>query len=182
MATRTVILRYEDYAALPADGRRYEVHEGELSVTPAPTPQHQLVSRNLFRVLDSHVRATQAGEMLFAPIDVILTETSIVQPDLVYLERNRLGAMSRRGIEGPPTLVVEVLSPSTAVIDRRTKHQLYARYGVRYFWLVDPEARTIEAFALGPDGYSPAGRATGSEPASFPPFPDLAVVPDTLWP
>ncbi|MGH7263716.1 MAG: Uma2 family endonuclease [Candidatus Rokuibacteriota bacterium] len=182
MGVRTVILGYDDYAALPSDGRRYEVHEGELSVTPAPTPQHQLITRNLFRLVDDHVRATGAGEILFAPIDVILSDTSIVQPDLVFVERSRLDAISRRGIEGPPTLVVEVLSPSTAVIDRRTKHQLYARYGIPCFWLVDPEARTIEAFVLGPDGYLPAGRATGSEPASFPPFPGLQIVPVTLWP
>jgi Uma2 family endonuclease len=182
MCARTIVLGYEDYAALPLDGRRYEIHEGELSGTPAPTPQHQLVTRNLFRLVDQHVRATRAGEVLFAPIDVILSETSIVQPDLVFVDRNRLDAISRRGIEGAPTLVVEVLSPTTALIDRRTKAKLYAQYGVPCLWLVDPEARTIEAFVLEPGGYAPAGRAIGTEPASFPPFPDLAIVPTTLWP
>lgn len=182
MAARTVILTYDDYAALPADGRRYEVHDGELSVTPAPSPQHQIVSRNLFRVLDSHVRATRAGEVLYAPIDVILSDTAIVQPDLVYLDGSRPGAISGRGIEGPPTLVVEILSPASAVLDRRTKHQLYARHGVRFYWLVDPETRAIEAFALGTGGYSLAGRASGTAPTSLPPFADLALVAAGLWP
>lgn len=182
MVARTVILGYDDYAALPSDGRRYEVHDGELSVTPAPSPQHQIISRNLFRVLDSHVRAKKAGEVLYAPVDVILSDASIVQPDLVYLDRGRLSAISSRGIEGPPTLVVEILSPASVLLDRRTKHQLYARYGVAFFWLVDPQERAIEAFALGPGGYSLAGRASGTEPTSLPPFADLALVAASLWP
>jgi Uma2 family endonuclease len=182
VAARTVILTYDDYAALPSDGRRYEVHDGELAVTPAPSPQHQIISRNLFRLLDSHVRATRAGEVLYAPIDVILSDTTVVQPDLVYLDGSRLGAISSRGIEGPPTLVVEILSPASAVLDRRTKHQLYARHGIRFYWLVDPEARAIEAFALGPEGYAPAGHASGAEPTSLPPLADLVLLPASLWP
>jgi Uma2 family endonuclease len=182
MAKRDVVLTYEDYAALPADGRRYEVHDGELSVTPAPSPGHQTISRNLFRVLDHHVMTKGLGEVLYAPLDVILSETSIVQPDIVYLERSRLGAVSGRGIEGAPTLVVEILSPSTTLIDRSTKRQLYARLGVPFYWLVDPEGRAVEALVLGPEGYSLAVRASGSKPVSLPPFPDLAVVPASLWP
>jgi Uma2 family endonuclease len=182
MPTHRVVLTYKDYEALPTDGRRYEIHEGELSVTPAPSPQHQRVSRNLFRILDAHVKATGLGEVLYAPLDVILSDTSIVQPDLVYLERTRLGAVSDRGVEGPPTLVVEIISPSTTVIDRSTKHQLYARHGVPFFWLVDPEARMVEAFVLGSEGYTLAVRASGPGPVSLPPFSDLALVPASLWP
>src|SRR6266511_5909326 len=151
MAKRDVVLTYEDYAALPADGRRYEIHDGELSVTPAPSPQHQMVSRDLLTVLHHHVKTKGLGEVLYAPLDVILAETAIVQPDIVYLDRTRLGAISRRGIEGAPTLVVEILSPSTTLIDRSTKRGLYARHGVPYYWLVDPEGRAIEALVLGPD-------------------------------
>jgi Uma2 family endonuclease len=182
MAKRDVVLTYEDYAALPADGRRYEVHDGELSVTPAPSPQHQMVSRNLFTVLHHHVRTKGLGEVLYAPLDVILAETAIVQPDIVYLDRTRLGAISRRGIEGAPTLVVEILSPSTTLIDRSTKRRLYARHGVPYYWLVDPEGRAIEALVLGPEGYALAVRASGDEPLALPPFPELALVPPALWP
>jgi Uma2 family endonuclease len=177
-----VALTYRDYEALPADGRRYELHDGELSVTPAPSSQHQIVVRNLFRVLDAHVKSRALGEVLFAPLDVVLADISIVQPDIIYLDLARLGALSRRGVEGPPTLAVEVLSPSTARIDRVTKLDLYARHGVPYFWLVDPEERRVEAFALGPDGYAPAIHAAGRDPVGLPPFPDLALVPDSLWP
>jgi Uma2 family endonuclease len=182
MAGRDVVLTYKDYEALPADGRRYEIHDGELSVTPAPSPQHQMVTRNLFRLLDHHVRTTGIGEVLFSPIDVILSETSIVQPDLVYLDPTRLGAISRRGIEGAPTLVVEVLSPSTTLIDRSAKRQLYARHGVPYYWLVDPEGRAVEALSLGQEGYALTARVSGGEPVRLPPFPDLTFVPAVLWP
>ncbi|MBI3824818.1 MAG: Uma2 family endonuclease [Candidatus Rokubacteria bacterium] len=177
-----VVLTYREYEALPADGRRYELHDGELSVTPAPSPQHQIVSRNLGFVLHEHVTARGLGQVLMAPLDVILGETTIVQPDLVYLDSARAGAISRRGIEGPPTLAVEILSPSTTLTDRVTKSQLYARHGVPHFWLVDPEGRSIEAFVLRADGYSLVARASGRQPVALPPFPDLAVVPDSLWP
>jgi Uma2 family endonuclease len=119
--------------------------------------------------------------VLYAPLDVVLSDTSIVQPDIVYLDPARLGSLSRRGVEGPPTLVVEILSPTTTLIDRSTKHQLYARHGVPFFWLVDPEGRSVDAFVLGPQGYSLAVRASGSEPVSPPPFPDINLIPASLW-
>jgi Uma2 family endonuclease len=182
MTTNRVILTYKDYEALPADGRRYELHDGELSVTPAPSPQHQRISGNLNEVLRQHVKARNLGEVLYAPIDCILGETTVVQPDLVYLDTARLSAVSARGIECPPTLVVEILSPATTVVDRSTKLQLYARYGVPYYWIVDPEARTIEAYTLAAGGYQLAARASGRAPVSLLPFADLALVPDSLWP
>lgn len=141
-----------------------------------------MISRNLLAVLHSHVKAKGIGEVLYAPLDVILSDTSIVQPDIVYLDPSRVSAISRRGVEGPPTLVVEILSPTTTLTDRSTKHQLYARYAVPFFWLVDPEGRSVESFVLGPQGYSLAMRASGTESVSPPPFPDLALIPESLWP
>jgi Uma2 family endonuclease len=121
--------------------------------------------------------------VLFAPLDVILSDTAIVQPDLVYLASNRLGSISQRGIEGPPTLAVEILSPSTTTIDRDTKHRLYARHGVPYFWLVDPDARVIEVHRLEADRYTLALRASGAEPpVDLPPFHGLTLIPASLWP
>lgn len=180
--SRQAALTYRDYAALPDDGRRYEIHDGELSVTPAPSPQHQRCTANLFRILDTHVRTHGLGEVFFAPLDVILSDTVIVQPDLVYLAPDRLGTVSRRGIEGPPTLAVEVLSPSTTAIDRETKHRLYAGHGVPYFWLVDPDAQVIEAYRREEGRYILAFRASGAAPVDPLPFPGLALHPASLWP
>jgi len=148
MATRTV-LTYKDDEALPADGRRYEIHDGEFSVTLAPSPSHQQLSGNLFFLLHRHVESRGLGRVLYVSIDCILSETTIVQPDLVYLAVDRLTAISGRGIEGPPTLVIEIVSPSTSQIDRGTKHQLYSRHGAPCYWIVDPDARTIEGFSAG---------------------------------
>ncbi len=177
-----VVLTYKDYEALPADGRRYEIHDGELSVTPAPNTEHQRVSANLFVTLRRHVEERGLGEVLYAPVDVILADTSIVQPDLVFVDPTRRSAISRRGIEGPPTLAVEIVSPSTTGIDRTTKRQLYAKYGVSCFWLVDPEARMIEALVLDAGTYTVAVRASGPRPIGLPPFPDLGLVVERLWP
>jgi Uma2 family endonuclease len=182
MSSRHVALTYHDYAALPDDGRRYEIHDGELSVTAAPSPQHQLTSANLFRILDAHVRSHGLGVVLYAPLDVILSDSAIVQPDLVYLASERLNAVSGRGIEGPPTLAVEILSPSTATTDRATKASLYASHGVPFFWLVDPGTRAIEAYRLAGDRYAVALRATGTDPVDLPPFTGLALIPASLWP
>jgi Uma2 family endonuclease len=181
MASRT-ILTYKDYEALPADGRRYELHEGELSVTPAPSPKHQETALNLAIPLNQHVKARGLGKVFVSPIDCILSDVTIVQPDIVYLAPERLPAVSSRGIEGAPTLVIEVLSPSTIQIDRSVKFQLYARHGVPYYWVVDPEARRIEAYRFLEGTYQLVGRLEGSEPVSLPPFADLALAPSSIWP
>ncbi|MFQ5829915.1 MAG: Uma2 family endonuclease [Candidatus Methylomirabilia bacterium] len=182
MAAERVILTYKDYEALPADGRRYELHDGELSVTLAPSPLHQHILGNLNEIVRQHVKTHGLGEILFAPIDCILSETTILRPDLVYLDASRLSLVSARGIEGAPTLVVEILSPSTTLIDRSTKLQLYARYGAPYYWIVDPEARIIEVHVLSGGAYQLVARAAGLQAVSLLPFPDLALVPASLWP
>ena len=182
MSGERAILTYRDYEALPADGRRYELHDGELAVTPAPSPAHQRVCRNLYDVIGPHVRDRRLGEVFFAPVDVILDDTTVIQPDLVYLDAARAMLVTARGIEGPPTLVIEILSPSTTNIDRNTKRQLYLRFGVPHYWIVDLDARTIEAYTLGPREYELEARASGDTPASLPPFSSLALIPASLWP
>ncbi len=181
MATR-VIVTYTDYAAISNDGRRYEVHEGELSVTPAPGSKHQEISLNLAVALYQYVRARGLGKVLEAPIDCILSETTIVQPDIAYVEARRLDIISPRGIEGPPALVVEILSPSTIQIDRVVKRQLYARHGVPAYWIVDPEQQSVEAYTLSEGAYELVARLEGAQPAALPPFADLALDPAALWP
>jgi Uma2 family endonuclease len=182
MATSRVVLTYEDYAALPDDGRRYEIHEGVLSVTPAPGTRHQRISAKLYVLLRHHVEARSLGEVLYAPVDVILSPTTVVQPDLLFVETARAAAVSARGIEGPPSLVVEIISPSTPTIDRRTKLQLYARHRVPHYWIVDPDARAIDGYELVDDVYRLVLRASGAAQVALPPFPDLIFAPESLWP
>ncbi len=170
-----VALTYEDYAALPADGKRYEIHEGELAVTPAPGTRHQRVSMKPGSALDAHVTTHRLGVVFAAPIEVILSNTTIVQPDLVYIADERSRIISERGIEGAPTLAVEILSPSTTQTDRRTKLKLYARHAVPYYWIVDVDARCVDVHQLNAGTYSPPARHTGPMISAPPPFPGLAL-------
>jgi Uma2 family endonuclease len=181
MNTR-VRLTYEDYAALPDDGRRYELHEGELSVTPAPGLVHQGTLRNLVVMFHSHASARGLGEVFPAPVDCVLEDVTVVQPDIVFVETARRSIMSERGFEGAPTLVVEIVSPSTTGIDRRRKLQLYARYAVPYYWIVDPPAQTIEAYQLTQGVYQVADTLSGTARVALPPFPDLILDPREIWP
>jgi Uma2 family endonuclease len=181
MTTR-VRLTYEDYAALPDDGRRYELHEGELSVTPAPGLSHQDILGNLFVILRDHVNARGLGKVFVALVDCILENITVVQPDIVFVETARLSLLSERAIEGSPTLVIEIISPSSAGIDRQRKLQLYARYAVPYYWIVDPPARTIEAHDLTQGAYREAGTLSGAMVVSLPPFSDLMLDPREIWP
>ena len=181
MTTR-VRLTYEDYAALSDDGRRYELHEGELSVTPSPGTSHQATLLNLAVILHGHVNARGLGDVFPAPMDCILESVTVVQPDILFVETARQSMISERGIEGPPTLAIEVISPSTTGIDRRRKLQLYARYAVPCYWIVDPSARTIEAYQLTQGQYRDAGTLSESTGGSLPPFPDLILDPRAIWP
>jgi len=182
-----VAFTYREYAALPDDGKRYEIHDGELFEMAAPNVLHQILLLNLAQVLSAHVRARGLGLVLVAPLDVILadlpTETTVLQPDVVYVDTTRLeGALRMRGIEGAPTLGVEIFSPSTAAVDRGRKRDLYARYGMPHLWFVDPDLREIEAHVLEGRRYRVARRVSGDEPVDLPPFVDLGLVPSSLWP
>lgn len=140
---RRVMLTYEDYCRMPS-GNRYELVEGDIRMTPSPSVFHQRISRRIEKVLLEWVERHELGEVLHAPIDVVLSEHNVVQPDILYVARERLGIIKEANIQGAPDLVVEILSPSTAEWDRVTKRRVYARFGVREFWIVDPEGRNIE--------------------------------------
>ena len=180
MATR-IVLTYRDYEALPADGRRYELHDGELLVTAAPGLPHQRLVGALFVLLRQHVQMHELGEVFVSPVDCILSDTTIVQPDVVFLESARSSLATARGIEGAPTLAVEIVSPSTARIDRGAKLQLYARHRVPFYWIVDSEARSVEAYILSGGDVRLAGRIVGDDRGALPPFPELTIAVATLW-
>lgn len=143
---------YEDYKLLPED-RRYEIVEGELLVTPAPNARHQGIVVRLILRLAAFVEAAELGKVLPAPTDVILANESVVQPDLLFVVRERQGIIDPAGgVHGAPDLVVEILSPSTASRDQVVKRKLYGRYGVREYWIVDPVAQSVEVLISGQGG------------------------------
>ncbi len=130
--------------SLPEDGRRYEVVDGELLVTPSPAEPHQVAVTALVGLLDPYVRAHRLGRALVSPADLELDREGLVQPD-VFVEGLVDGRPSRGWNTGAPLLlVVEVLSPSTARADRTTKRRRYQRAGITEYWIVDIDARTVE--------------------------------------
>jgi Uma2 family endonuclease len=147
---------YHDLELMPNDRHRYEVVEGDLIVTPAPTTTHQKVSKRIQFELMVQIERAGAGFVYDAPVDVIFSETSTVEPDLLVVRAGRKNIISERGIEGAPDLIVEILSPSTARNDRELKRKLYADRGVREYWIVDPAARSIEVLALSGASYESA--------------------------
>ncbi len=145
---------YADLERAPEDGRRYELYDGEVFVVPAPLPKHQIVQHRLAERLNRYA-AEQGGLCLDAPIDIVFSDHDVLQPDIVYFSPDRAHLVDiDRVIRHAPDLCVEVLSPSTAATDRGRKMQMFARYGVREYWIVDPAAESIEVYELEPGGYA----------------------------
>jgi Uma2 family endonuclease len=168
------------YADLPTpeDGYRYEVVDGELLATPSPTTTHQKVSGRLLVALMLQVEDAGAGIVYCARLDVIFSDTRVVVPDLLVVAASRRAIITERGIEGAPSLIVEILSPSTQVTDRERKRKLYASEGVAEYWLVDTETHSIEVLALDETGYRLHGRFGPGQRVSSTLFPlDLEVDP-----
>jgi Uma2 family endonuclease len=148
---------YAEFARLPSDdGNRYEIVDGVVVVTPAPSRGHQRISIRLASTLHAFAAGHGLGEVYAAPFDVLFGEGDYFEPDVLFVDRDRLGILSDRGCEGPPDLVVEILSASTAERDRGIKLDRYRLYGVREYWVVDPETRTIEVWDLATGAELPA--------------------------
>ena len=139
---------YEDYLRLPDDGYHYQVIKGVLHVTAAPATRHQDVVRNLLVALHLFVKERRQGKVYNSPVDVRLSEQTVVEPDIIFIARERLSIIKESCIEGAPDLIVEILSPSNWVVDRRDKFAVYEAAGVREYWIADPDARTVEIYSL----------------------------------
>ena len=133
---------------MPEDGRRYELYDGEVFVVPAPLPRHQIVHQRLVQTLLKHIESI-GGVLIYSPVDIVFSDYDVLQPDIVYFRPDRTHLVDLdRVIRHPPDLCVEVLSPSTEVSDRGKKMQMFARYGVAEYWIVDPRGGSIEIYEL----------------------------------
>ncbi|MCZ6490780.1 MAG: Uma2 family endonuclease [Acidobacteria bacterium] len=139
-------MTYDQYCLLPEDGKQHELIDGELFVTPAPTPRHQRFLGKLYSQLSAYVETNSLGEVFVAPVDIVLDKHTVVQPDVLFISQDRLGIMGEQAIEKAPDLVVEILSPSTFYKDLRRKMAAYFQFGVQEYWIVDPEKQTIELY------------------------------------
>ena len=170
-----VRLTYEDYCLLPNNGKRYEIIDGELFVTPSPLTRHQLALANLLYYLTDFVKKHDLGTVYPAPFDVVFSEYDVVEPDVLYVSKARASVVTEKNIQGAPDLVVEVLSESTAKTDRTTKLKLYARYGVAEYWVIDPAMSSVEIYRLVPGGYELAAQLESSHSLTSPLFPGFTL-------
>ncbi|MGB9716150.1 MAG: Uma2 family endonuclease [Thermodesulfovibrionales bacterium] len=138
---------YQDYLKTPED-ERYELIEGELLMTPAPVPNHQTISGRLDFELRKFVTENDVGEVFYAPCDVYLDDENVVQPDILLISKERLTIIGEKNIQGAPDLVIEIISENTAYRDLIQKKKLYARFGVKEYWIVIPEEESIEVYTL----------------------------------
>ncbi|MCP9462936.1 MAG: Uma2 family endonuclease [Nitrospira sp.] len=159
MNPTTTKLTYHDYLLLPDDGKRYEIIDGDLFMTPAPVTRHQTIAMRLSHLLMTYLESHPVGIVLAAPCDVVLSEVDVVQPDLLLIRHDSAARITEKNIQGPPDIIIEILSPGTATRDRDLKRKRYEHFGVQEYWLVDPDQNTLEILALKNGQYVEACRA-----------------------
>ena len=140
-------LTYDDFVLFPDDGKRHEIIDGEHYVTPSPNVRHQRLVRRLLVEIELYLKVNAlAGEVFPAPLDVVLSDVDVVEPDLLFVAGDQTDIVTEKNVQGPPALVIEVLSKSTRKRDAQTKRRLFERTGVREYWLVDPELDAVQVF------------------------------------
>ena len=176
---------YEDYLTLPEGGPfRYEIIDGELCMTPSPNTKHQKISRNILHFIDSFLRQNTVGEIFYAPYDVVFSQDplQVAEPDLVFVSKARAAIITEKNIQGAPDLLIEILSPTTAANDRRVKRTLYERFGVPEYWIVDPEAETVQVFRLSDGRYGTCLEFRKEDALDSPLLPGLSIPLSGVFP
>lgn len=171
---------FQDYLNTPED-KRYELLDGELIMTPAPGEIHQSVSAQLGWRLVQFASETNLGRVYHAPFDVVLSDTDVVQPDLLFVSKKRSQIITPENIQGAPDLVVEILSPSTATRDRTFKRTLYARHGVKEYWMVDTAEEDVTVLLLGDPGFEVVEVYSRSEVLTSPTLPGFRLMLDDIF-
>jgi Uma2 family endonuclease len=182
MPVSTIKMTARQFLELGEDppGVRLELVNGEIAVSPSPIPDHSYIVFTLAAIVRPHLDEHDLGQ-LFGDVDTIFGEHDVRRPDLLFFTKKRLHLIGEKAMEGPPDLAVEVLSPSSIRTDRRDKFKLYAEGKVKYYWIVDPKQRTIEAYGLGGGKYTGRVRGSGSDIVQLPPFPRLKIPLGKLW-
>ena len=171
---------YADYCRTP-DDERYELLDGELVMSPSPNRSHQRIDTRLGALLHAFVEEMSLGEVYHAPFDVVLSNTNVVQPDLLFVSNEQAYIVTEDNVQGPPDLVIEILSPSTAERDRSLKRALYARYGVREYWLVDPDTRTVTVLLLDDGAFAEVARYGAGQTLTSPTLAGFTVNLDNIF-
>ena len=179
-STPAIKLTYEDYCNTP-DDERYELLDGDLVMTPAPGTAHQRVVLDLSILLGLSVKRTGVGEVYIAPVDVVLSDTDVVQPDLLFVSNERAHIITKANVQGAPDLVVEILSPSTADRDLTVKRALYAKHGVQEYWIVDTDAKTVTVLLRDAQRYAEFGVCGEGQTLASPTLKGFIIQPDEVF-
>jgi Uma2 family endonuclease len=162
-----------DYMRMPQGPPYYQLIDGELHMSPSPSWRHQDIAGNIYATIKGFLRKNDIGRVFIAPLDVCLTEINVFQPDVLYFSHERGKILGERCVEGAPDLVIEILSESTAHLDKGHKRKVYARTGVKELWFVDPDLREIETFQLKTSGDTPVATYSGKDKFRSPLLPGL---------
>jgi Uma2 family endonuclease len=150
----------EVFNSLP-EGTLAQVIENCLVMSPSPLDVHQKVSADIFLALYSFVKAHDLGTARYAPYDVYLDDQNVFQPDILFISKERLHLIEKKGLYGAPDLVIEILSPSTAKFDLQQKKAVYERCGVQEYWIVDPQSKAIHGYRLRNNSFEVLPKAIG---------------------
>ena len=174
---------YQHYLEMPDEpGYRIEILEGMLVREPSPNVIHQRVLLRLARVLEDYFQVNDPeGEVFIAPLDMTFHDTTVVQPDIFYVSGEQKRIVKDARIDGAPALVVEIHSPSSSRKDRLQKLQIYQKFGVKHYWLVNPAEKTLECFALRDGAYSLVTAGMDEDIVEHPDLAGLAVKLGALW-
>lgn len=164
---------YADYLSLPDNDKQYEILDGDLVMSPAPTPRHQIVLLNIASILKLFVEQHHLGQIFIAPCDVVLTEYDVVQPDIFFIASAHLNRIKPTKITGSPDLVIEILSPQNALRDLNIKRKIYARQGVMEYWLVYPDKNKVQIMRLQQGNLQQTVEFSINEKLTSPFFPGL---------
>ena len=153
-ATPGVKLTYDDFVLFPEDGMRHELIDGEHYVTASPNMRHQQISMNLVLLVGNWLERHPVGRLFHAPFDVVFSKYDVVEPDLLYVSRERSNVLTAPNVQGAPDLVIEIGSPSTRRRDETIKRRLYERSDVLEYWIVDPDIEVVRVCRRSGDSFA----------------------------
>lgn len=175
LKTQSVAITASEYSHMPEGPPYYQLVEGGLEMSPAPVPYHQRILINLTHLFETYLERRPIGVLYIAPFDVFLNDVNVFQPDLAFISKANASILTDKGAEGAPDLVVEILSPKTAHLDRGPKRKIYARTGVKEFWIIDPERKQIHIYHLRQDAETPVAIREEKDIFQSPLLPGLRV-------
>jgi Uma2 family endonuclease len=170
-------LTYDDFLKLPDDGKRYEIIDGELYVNASPVPRHQRIVGRIYFALQAWFNAHGGGEAFVAPLDIRFDDYNVVEPDVIAIKADRLSIIGPKNLQGPPHLVVEVLSDGSRRADEIDKRKLYDRFGVDEYWIADPELELVKIYRRTAAGFERVAEIEADEGGTIttPLFPGFSL-------